>query len=59
VKTSIDSIDGSRWGDNPNVSYYSFALIRVHATDVPESSSLAIFALGMMGIASRRFKKQS
>lgn len=27
--------------------------------DVPEPSTLAIFALGMMGLASRRFKKQS
>jgi len=27
--------------------------------DVPEPSSLAIFALGMMGLASRRFKKQA
>ncbi|MEW6992546.1 PEP-CTERM sorting domain-containing protein [Colwelliaceae bacterium 6441] len=28
-------------------------------TDVPEPSTLAIFALGMIGLASRRFKKQS
>jgi hypothetical protein len=28
-------------------------------TEVPEPSTLAIFALGMMGLASRRFKKQS
>jgi hypothetical protein len=27
--------------------------------DVPEPSTLAIFALGLMGLASRRFKKQS
>jgi PEP-CTERM motif len=27
--------------------------------DVPEPSTLAIFALGMIGLASRRFKKQS
>ncbi|MGL1958703.1 MAG: PEP-CTERM sorting domain-containing protein [Colwellia sp.] len=26
-------------------------------TPVPEPSTLAIFALGMMGLASRRFKK--
>jgi len=30
-----------------------------YTTDVPEPSTLAIFALGMMGLASRRFKKQS
>jgi hypothetical protein len=29
------------------------------ATAVPEPSTLAIFALGIMGLASRRFKKQS
>jgi hypothetical protein len=28
-------------------------------TEVPEPSTLAIFALGMIGLASRRFKKQS
>ena len=29
-----------------------------NVTDVPEPSTLAIFALGIMGLASRRFKKQ-
>ena len=29
-----------------------------NATSVPEPSTLAIFALGIMGLASRRFKKQ-
>ena len=29
------------------------------ATSVPEPTTLAIFALGMIGLASRRFKKQS
>jgi hypothetical protein len=29
------------------------------AKDVPEPSTLAIFALGIIGLASRRFKKQS
>ncbi|GLX84192.1 hypothetical protein tloyanaT_04440 [Thalassotalea loyana] len=28
-------------------------------TDVPEPSTLAIFALGLMGLASRKFKKQA
>ncbi len=31
----------------------------VKNVDVPEPSTLAIFALGIMGLASRRFKKQS
>lgn len=30
----------------------------LHYTEVPEPSTLAIFALGIMGLASRRFKKQ-
>jgi len=34
-------------------------LLNGSATDVPEPSTLAIFALGMIGLASRRFKKQS
>jgi hypothetical protein len=28
-------------------------------SEVPEPSTLAIFALGIIGLASRRFKKQS
>jgi len=31
----------------------------IRAVDVPEPSTLAIFALGLMGLASRRLKKQS
>ncbi len=31
----------------------------VESNAVPEPSTLAIFAIGMMGLASRRFKKQS
>lgn len=30
-----------------------------YTVDVPEPSTLVIFALGLMGLASRRFKKQS
>lgn len=33
--------------------------VKARSTDVPEPSTLAIFALGIMGLASRRFKKQS
>jgi len=31
----------------------------VRASEIPEPGTLAIFALGMIGLASRRFKKQS
>jgi len=34
-------------------------LVRGQVSDVPEPSTLAIFALGIIGLASRRFKKQS
>ena len=30
-----------------------------HVNSVPEPTTLAIFALGMIGLASRRFKKLS
>ncbi len=33
--------------------------VSVNSVNVPEPSTLAIFALGMIGLASRRFKKQS
>ncbi len=35
------------------------ALVRASSKSVPEPSTLAIFALGMIGLASRRLKKQS
>jgi len=37
----------------------SSSLASTPSTNVPEPSTLAIFALGMIGLASRRFKKQS
>lgn len=33
-------------------------VLHTYSTQVPEPSTLAIFALGIMGLASRRFKKQ-
>ena len=33
-------------------------LVQQNTVDVPEPSTLAIFALGIMGLALRRFKKQ-
>jgi hypothetical protein len=39
---------------------YEVGAVKVpDATSVPEPSTLAIFALGLMGLASRRFKNQS
>ena len=58
-RTAIDSnatwIWTSKAYDDNNV-YFSAAIT---ATDVPEPSTLAIFALGLMGLVSRRFKKQA
>ncbi|MCJ8318134.1 MAG: PEP-CTERM sorting domain-containing protein [Colwellia sp.] len=59
------SLNGG-WGYNDDgnwKSLYPSGIERVwlttNATDVPEPSTLAIFALGMIGLASSRFKKQS
>jgi len=41
------------------LEYQYETLATTTQTNVPEPSTLAIFALGMMGLASRRFKKQS
>jgi len=46
--------DRDRYSDDG----YAVALVR-RSVDVPEPSTLAIFALGMIVLASRRFKKQS
>lgn len=40
-------------------SSHAFGMEFDNSVDVPEPSTLAIFALGMIGLASRRFKKQS
>jgi len=38
-------------------TYHAFDNVSYRTVDVPEPSTLAIFALGMIGLASRRFKK--
>lgn len=40
-------------------SYAYTATPTLESVSVPEPSTLAIFALGLMGLASRRFKKQA
>jgi hypothetical protein len=45
--------------DSTTLDTISFESVTTIPTDVPEPSTLAIFALGMIGLASRRFKKQS
>jgi len=50
------------WNGIPGLSNGSIVNTQsgaVSRTSVPEPSTLAIFALGMIGFASRRFKKQS
>ena len=58
-----DNIYGISWdpignSDSNNIAIDNFSFSEV-SQDVPEPSTLAIFALGMIGLASRRFKKQS
>jgi hypothetical protein len=45
--------------DVDNLSYQLAAGVFLVQASVPEPSTLAIFALGMIGLAPRRFKKQS
>jgi len=53
----------SLWGNTVNhlgVSVETrLTFSRITTNEVPEPSTLAIFALGMIGLVSRRFKKQS
>jgi len=59
VSASLFEDFGSKWGYSSVNPTYGVALVRAaSSTSVPEPSTLAIFALGIMGLASRRFKKQ-
>jgi len=49
-----NSGSGSKYASQPELAFR----INGIPTDVPEPSTLAIFALGIMGLASRRYKKQ-
>jgi len=42
-----------------NAHLFSFDAVDVGVSPIPEPSTLAIFALGMIGLVSRRFKKKS
>ena len=42
-----------------NALWFDDLKIQTTSTSVPEPSTIAIFALGMIGLASRRFKKKS
>jgi hypothetical protein len=61
VEGDVTMYYGWRSGNNIglNLSTAFDRVILVKRAEVPEPSTLAIFALGMMGLASRRFKKQS
>jgi hypothetical protein len=53
------------YGRNVNLDFFNtfdtpnFSTMLVKAASVPEPSTLAIFALGLFGLSSGRFKKQS
>ena len=58
--TSIEILGNGDGGVGPNnFALDNFQFGGVAHTQVPEPSTLAIFALGLIGLASRRFKKQS
>jgi hypothetical protein len=52
---SLDALNSA----NAHITGYQIRLSDVSATSVSEPSTLAIIALGLMGFASRRFKKKS
>ena len=58
----IDWSDGSNglwsFSDINNEGWYDSLAVRA-STQIPEPSTLAVFALGLMGLASRKFKKQA
>ncbi len=65
---SLDNNSGSSWatsttpqtsGDFSTAGSCNEDVGQVCSVSVPEPSTLAIFALGIMGLALRRFKKQS
>jgi hypothetical protein len=57
VNTSfVKMILRSNGGDTSQVAMGEVAF-ELSTTEVPEPSTLAVFALGLMGLASRRFKK--
>lgn len=56
VNTFDDHSNGFNKEDDANLWRNTFAMSQ--SVDVPEPSTLAIFALGIIGLASRRFKKQ-
>ena len=45
--------------DNPNSSFSDSGSFLIKVADVPEPSMIAIFALGVLGLASRRLKRQA
>jgi hypothetical protein len=55
---NITSGDFTDYNPNQTHTHYNVLLVRgAERRAVPEPSTLAIFALGMIGLASRRFKK--
>lgn len=56
------STNNGRWIDFANSEHVpsnQAAFLTINTTEVPEPSTLAIFALGMIGLTLRRFKKKS
>ena len=55
----VDPLTNCCWYEGTSASSVGAWLVRDIVVAVPAPSTLAIFALGLMGLASRRFKKQS
>jgi hypothetical protein len=57
--SELGLVNSGLWLTMKNGETVNVTLNGVDVSNVPEPSTLAIFALGMIGLASRRFKKQS
>lgn len=51
---NVDSYNSGRYND---LGFFVVSTQASNPIDVPEPSTLAVFALGIIGLASRRFKK--
>ncbi|MER2491518.1 PEP-CTERM sorting domain-containing protein [Catenovulum sediminis] len=58
--SSFSSLTSLTWRQGSGESNaHQFDNIKLNSVDVPEPSTLAVFVLGLMGLASRKFKKQA
>jgi hypothetical protein len=50
-------VDNNNWNNDTHTSNDTYSTLLVKVTDVPEPSTIAMFALTLMGLSTRRFRK--